>query len=119
VKENVINKKSYDFSLRIVNMFQHLTEHKREFVLSKQCLKIGTSIGALVNESVFAQSRADFINKLSIAAKEANETKYWLLLLKDTGYIDEKSFKSISNDCDELIKLLTTIIKTSKATSKK
>jgi four helix bundle protein len=119
MKESALTVKSYSFAVRIVGMFQHLTEQKREFVLSKQCLRSGTSIGALVRESAFAESKPDFIHKLTISAKEANETSYWLSLLKDTDYIDENAFNSISKDCDELIKLLTTSIKTSKSSINK
>ncbi len=86
-------------------------------MLSKQLLRSGTAIGALIRESEYAQSKADFIHKLSIALKEAGETEYWLMLLKDSNYIDEKSFQSIATDCIELIRLLTSIINTSKSTT--
>jgi four helix bundle protein len=109
-----IKDKSYAFSLRIIKAYKFLSQEQREFVLSKQVLRSGTSIGALVREAEHAQSKADFINKMNIALKEANETEYWLMLLKDSEYIDEKSFVSIHNDCDELIRLLVSIVKTSK-----
>ena len=114
-KENVIKEKSYAFALRMIKAYKFLTAEQREFTLSKQMLRSGTAIGALVREAEFAQSSADFIHKLSIALKEANETEYWLLLLKDSEYISEPSFHSVHDDCVELIKLLTSIIKTSKA----
>ncbi len=119
MKESALSAKSYSFAIRMVRMYQHLTEQKREFVLSKQCLRSGTSIGAMIRESAFAQSKPDFIHKLSIAAKEANETIYWLSLLKDTDYLEEKSFTSICKDCTELIKLLTASIITSKKSIEK
>ena len=109
---SLLHAKSYAFALRIIKMVRHLKEEKHEYILSKQVLRSGTSIGALVRESEFAQSPADFINKLSVALKEANETDYWLNLLKDSQYIDEKSFESIENECGELIALLVSSIKT-------
>ncbi|GHU88832.1 hypothetical protein FACS1894174_04720 [Bacteroidia bacterium] len=113
-KENIIMTKSYNFALRIVKAYKYLSEEKREFVLSKQLLRSGTAVGALLKESEQAQSMRDFINKVNIALKEANETEYWLTLLKDSKYLNEKSFVSINNDCIELIKLLISILKTSK-----
>lgn len=118
-KENIVMSKSYAFALRIIKLYKHLAFEQKEFVLSKQVLRSGTSIGALVKESEHAQSKADFINKLNIALKEANETEYWLMLLKDSNYLDVKSFKSIHADSVELIKLLTSIVKTSKESIKK
>jgi len=114
MKENVIKEKSYTFALRIIKVYKYLSEEQREFVLSKQVLRSGTSIGALVKEAEHAQSKADFINKMNIALKEANETEYWLMLLKDSDYIDEKSFNSIYQDCAEILKLLISIVKTTK-----
>lgn len=87
---------------------------KKEYVLSKQILRSGTAIGALIKEAEYGQSKPDFINKMNIALKEANETEYWLSLLKDTGYIDEKSYKGIAEECKELIKMLISSIKTLK-----
>ena len=113
-KDSTLHAKSYAFALRIIGLAKFLREQKQDFVLSKQILRSGTSIGALVRESEFAQSQADFINKLSVSLKEANETDYWLSLLKDTGYIDEKSFLSMEEDCGELIALLVSSIKTVK-----
>lgn len=110
-KKNIINEKSYAFALRIVKAYQYLTTEQKEFILSKQLLRSGTAIGALIREAKYAQSNADFIHKLSIAIKEASETEYWLMLLKDSAYIDDKMFESIVADCIELIKLLTSIIK--------
>ncbi|MCS7073328.1 MAG: four helix bundle protein [Bacteroidia bacterium] len=113
-KKNIVADKSYAFALRVIKLYKYLiTEHK-EFVLSKQLLRSGTAIGALIRESEHAQSKADFINKMNIALKEANETEYWLMLLKDSEYLDEKSFLSIHTDSVELIKLLASIVKTSK-----
>ena len=114
MKENVVKLKSFDFALRIVKIYQYLVENKREFVLSKQLLRSGTSVGALVRESEHAESKPDFIHKLSIALKEANETEYWIELLYSSNFIDEKSYHSIKKDIEELLKLLTAIIKTSK-----
>jgi len=113
-ENNVVKEKSYAFALRIIKAYRHLIQEHKEFVLSKQVLRSGTAIGALVWESVHAQSKADFISKINISLKEANETGYWLMLLKDSEYIDEKTFASIHKDCDELIRLLASILKTSK-----
>jgi four helix bundle protein len=114
MKENVIKSKSYSFALRVIKAYKFLSQEQREFVLSKQMLRSGTAIGALVREAEHAQSTADFINKMNIALKEANETEYWLMLLKDSDYIDEKSFQSIHQDSAELVKLLISIVKTTK-----
>ncbi|MDR2968382.1 MAG: four helix bundle protein [Tannerellaceae bacterium] len=114
MKENIVKEKSYAFALRIIKVYKYLTMEQREFILSKQVLRSGTSIGAMVKEAEHAQSRADFVNKMNIALKEANETEYWLMLLKDSEYIDEKSFNSIYKDGSELIKLLASIVKSSK-----
>ena len=112
--DSQLHAKSYVFALRIIRMTKFLRENKQEFILSKQILRSGTAIGALVRESEFAQSRPDFINKLSVALKEANETDYWLNLLKDSDYIANNSFDSIDSDCGELIALLISSIKTVK-----
>lgn len=111
--KGILKNKSYSFAIRIVKLAQFLQQNK-EFVMSKQILKSGTSIGALVREAEFAQSKLDFINKLSIALKEANETTYWLSLLNDTNYIEEKLFDSLQKDCKELISILVSIVKTTK-----
>ena len=112
--ESIIERKSYSFSVRIIKLYKFLNTQKKEFVISKQLLRSGTSIGANVSEAEQAQSRLDFISKLNIALKEAHETKYWLSLLSDTGYLTEKQSKSILNDCIELEKILVSIINTSK-----
>ena len=117
-KENVLKEKSYAFALRIVKLAQHLNNEKHEYVLSKQALRSVTAIGALVREGEFGQSKADFISKLSIALKEANETDYWLSLLKDSSYLSENEFNSISPECTELIKLLVSSINTAKNNKK-
>jgi len=113
-KKNIVGDKSYAFALRIIKLYKYLINEEKEFVLSKQILRSGTSIGALIRESEHAQSKKDFINKMSIALKEANETEYWLMLLKDSDYISEISFSSIHNNCVEVLKLLISIVKTSK-----
>ena len=113
-RENIVKTKSYAFALRVVKLYKYLVENKKEYVLSKQLLRSGTSIGALVRESEYAQSKKDFINKLSIALKEANETEYWLMLLKDSDYLNDKMYQSIKPDITELLKLLTAIINASK-----
>ncbi len=111
--------KSYAFALRIIKLYKHLLADQKEYVLSKQVLRSGTSIGALVKEAEHAQSKADFINKMNIALKEANETEYWLMLLKDSDYLDEKSYISIHSDSEELIRLLASIVKSSKESLRK
>ena len=113
-QNNVIRDKSFEFSVRIVNLYKHLTTEKRETVLSKQVLRSGISIGANVCEALQAYSTADFIAKLNISLKEAFETDYWLRLLNRTGYIEDNQFSSIVADCQELIRILTSIIKSSK-----
>ena len=118
-KDSTLHAKSYAFALRIIGLAKFLHEQKHDFVLCKQILRSGTAIGALIRESEFAQSQADFINKLSVSLKEANETDYWLNLLKDSGYIDEKSFLSMEEDCGELIALLVSSIKTVKINTMK
>ena len=112
--DNLILDKSKSFAIRCVNLYRYLCEEKREFVLSKQLLKSATSIGANCREASRAQSTADFISKLNIALKEADETAYWLELLHETDYINDNQFKSIYSDVDELIKILVKILKTTK-----
>ena len=119
VKQSTIRNKSFDFAVRIVKVYQHLTDVKREFVLSKQLLRSGTAIGALVKEAEQAESKPDFIHKLNIALKEASETEYWLELLEKTNYLTEQEFSSLYKDCVELLKLLTAIIKTTRNNIKK
>ena len=112
--DNVIESKSFSCAVRIVKLCRHLQSDNKEFVLSKQLLRSGTSIGANVAESQQAQSRADFISKLSIALKEAVETNYWLRLLYATDYLSSTEYSSVITDCKELEKLLTAILKTTK-----
>lgn len=113
--QSVLKEKSYAFAIRTVRLYQFLAKEHKEFVLSKQVLRSGTAIGALVREAEFGQSRADFASKMNIALKEANETDYWLNLLKDTDFLNEKMFQSLSNDCLELIKMLVATVKTVKS----
>ena len=112
--ENAVQTKSYAFAVRIVRLYQYLTHEKKEFVLSKQVLRCGTSIGANVEEAIGGQSRADFLSKLSIAYKEARETSYWLQLLKDTEYITTAQFNSVQADAEELCRIIAAIQKTTK-----
>ena len=112
--DNAIYQKSFQFAVRIVNLCKYLQTEQKEFVLSKQILKSGTSIGANVAEAQEAQSRADFASKLNIALKEAKETDYWLRLLHATEYISDGQFQSIIADCDEIESLLVSIVKASK-----
>ena len=112
--ENVLKEKSFTFALRVVKLAQYLNHDKKEFVLSKQVLRSGTAVGALISEAEFAQSKPDFVSKLSIGLKEANETHYWLKLLHEGNYISENMFNSIQPQAKELIKLLVTSIKTVK-----
>ena len=114
MKKNIIKEKSYDFAIRVVKLYKYLSEHKKEFVLSRQMLRSATAVGAMVREAEQSESRKDFVHKLSIALKEANETEYWLMLLKDTGYLAAKEFSSIHSDLVELLRLLISIIKTTK-----
>ncbi|MBL4715933.1 MAG: four helix bundle protein [Bacteroidia bacterium] len=113
-KENLIQQKSYGFSIKIVQLYKLISREKKEYVLSKQILRSGTSIGANIEEAIGGVSRKDFINKLSISYKEARETKYWLRLLHDTEFIDSKSFHSMYEDCDEIAKIIYSIIRSSK-----
>ncbi len=112
--ENPLKEKSYQFAIKIVKLSQNLISVNREFVLSKQIIRSGTSIGALVRESEFAARRADFINKLTVALKEANESEYWLMILFDTNFLTEIYFKELSTNCKELIAMLVSSIKTAK-----
>ena len=111
---NAIQEKSFRFAVRIVNLCRYLQTEKKEYILTKQLLRSGTSIGANVAESQQAQSRPDFVNKLNIALKEASETEYWLRLLYETDYLNNKYFTSIIADCDEVKSLLVAIVKSSK-----
>ncbi|OMP31875.1 four helix bundle protein [Mangrovimonas sp. DI 80] len=114
MKPNPIKEKSFDFAVGIVNLYQELTTEKKEFVMSRQLLKSATSIGANVREAEFAQSKADFTNKMSISLKEANETDYWLDLLHATNYLDSKEFDKFKLKSQELLRLLVSIVKSSK-----
>ena len=114
-EENQVVQKSKAFAVRIIRLYQYLANEQKEFVLSKQVLRSGTSIGANIKESLRAQSTADFLAKMQISLKEASETEYWLELLFETEYISEKAAESLLQDCRELIRLITAIVKTSKA----
>jgi four helix bundle protein len=116
-KNSVIAEKSFQFAIRIVHLYKYLKSEHTDYILSKQLLRSGTSIGAMTKEACQAESRKDFIHKLNIALKEANECAYWLELLVSTGFIDNKMFSSLNTECIELIKILTAIIKTSKKNS--
>ena len=107
-----LSEKSFLFSLRIIKLFKYMQNDQKEYILSKQILRSGTAIGALIREAKYAQSKADFLNKLMISLKEANETKYWLELLHQSNYIDQKMYKSIEPDINELLKLLISSTKT-------
>jgi four helix bundle protein len=111
---SIIANKSKAFAIRIVKLYKNLCETKKEFVLSKQILRSGTSIGANTHEAIQAQSRNDFISKMNIALKEASETEYWLELLYESKYISDEEYKSIAADCSEINKILIAIIKTAK-----
>ena len=111
---NIIEEKSFAFAIRVVNLYKHLNDTRKEFVLSKQLLRSGTSIGANVAEAAQAQSTPDFVSKLNIALKEASETKYWIRLLASTNYLTEAEAASMLNDCVELEKILVSIVKSSK-----
>lgn len=112
---NAVREKSYAFAVRVVRMYQHLAQQKHAVVLSRQVLRSGTSIGANVEEALGGLSRKDFAAKMSIAYKEARETSYWLRLLRDTGYLEETAFDSIHADCEELLRLLYTIVQTTRS----
>ena len=115
MKENILREKSFKFAIRIMKLYKYLCEKRNEFVLSKQVLRSGTSVGAMVRESEHSESKPDFVHKLSIAQKEINETIYWLELLEATEYIASKDFKSINADAVEIRKMITASIKTVKS----
>lgn len=115
MKTNVLKEKSYKFALRTVKLYQHLSVERKEYVLSKQVLRSGTSVGANVEEAYQGESKMDFIHKLSIANKEAFETHYWLRLVRDSVMLEAKIAESLMNDCDELQRMLVAAIKTSKS----
>lgn len=114
MKENVVKNKSFGFAIRIVRLYQFLVTDKKEFVLSKQLLRSGTSVGAMVREAEHAETKKDFIHKMAIAQKEINESIYWLELMKETDYLSVKEFESLNVDAIEIIKLITSIIKSTK-----
>lgn len=114
VRENIVKNKSFVFAIRVVKLYQFLCEQKKEFVLSKQLLRSGTSVGAMIREAEHAESKNDFKHKMGIAQKEINETLYWLELLEQTDYLTKEQFESIYADATEIIKLITAIIKTAK-----
>ena len=113
-KENIIASKSYSFSLKVIELYKYLISEKKEYVLSKQFLRSGTSIGANVHEAVASESKKDFVHKLGIALKEARETSYWLRLLKDSSYISSEQATELSGASEEIIRILNSIILTTK-----
>lgn len=118
MKENVIAEKSKAFALRIIKLYRYLCEDKKEYILSKQLLRSGTSIGANVKEAIRGQSKPDFYAKMNISLKEASETEYWLELLHESDYIDDNGFESIYSDCQEIVKILVSITKTQRTQAK-
>lgn len=114
-RDNVVQSKSYDFAVRVVRLCQYLSSAKKEYVLTRQLLRCGTSVGANVEEALGGQSRADFIAKLSISYKEAREARYWLRLLKDTGYLSQADFDGAHSDAEELCRIIASILKTTKS----
>ena len=116
--KSIIRRKSFDFAVRIVRLFQHISKDQREYVLSKQLLRSGTSVGANVREAHNAESKADFIHKMGITQKECDETLYWLEILNTTDYLSDKEFDSISKDCIEVLKIIKSIILTKKGQTK-
>jgi len=118
MRENVIAEKSFSFAVRVVRLYKYLCDRKKEYILSKQLLRSGTSIGANVSEALQGQSKRDFLMRMNIALKETSETKYWLRLLRATGYLNDLEQQSMFNDCVELEKILTTIVKTTSERTK-
>lgn len=114
MKENIIKTKSYAFALRVIKLYKFLSIEKKEYILSKQILRSATSIGANVEEADAGQSKRDFIAKLQISLKESKETHYWLRLLRDSDFIDENQSESLITDCNEIIYILTSILKSAK-----
>ena len=113
MKENIIADKSKAFAVRIIKLYKYLKDEKQEYVMSKQLLRSGTSIGANVREAINAQSKKEFISKMNISLKEASETEYWLELLVETDYLSQQEFESIKKDCSEVLKITTAILKSS------
>ena len=118
MKSNVVKDKSFRFAIRVVNLYKFLVSNKKEYVLSKQLLRSGTSVGAMIRESEYAESKPDFIHKMAIAQKEMNESIYWLELLQETDYIKLDEFESLNADAVEIMKLITSIIVSSKKSAK-
>lgn len=114
MNENVIKNKTFAFAVRIVKLYKYMCDEKREFTLSKQLLRSGTSVGAMVREAECAETTKDFLHKLAIAQKEINETIYWLALLKETDYLESHYYQSINVDAIEIIKILTSVIRSTK-----
>ena len=112
--DSIVGRKSYDFALAIIKLYKNLSTEKREFILSKQVLRSGTSIGANINEALSGESKRDFIHKMSISLKEARETAYWLNLLSDSGFIEKGEYNILIFSCNELMKILSSIIITTK-----
>lgn len=115
MSDSIVGRKSFEFAVKIVNFYKKFSVEKREFILSKQLLRSGTSVGANIREGINAQSKRDFIHKLSIAQKECDETIYWIDLLFETNYIQKEDFDDLKNDATEILKILRSIIKTTKA----
>ena len=118
-QKNVLKDKTFRFAVRIVKLYRYLCETKKEYVLSKQVLRSGTSVGAMIREAEYSESKADFVHKMAIAQKEINETLYWLELMHETEYLSTKEYDSINADAVEVIKLITASIKTVKKTMSK
>ena len=114
MKENILKDKSFAFAVRMVNLYKYLKKEHGEYIISQQLIRSGISIGALIREAEHAESTKDFIHKLSIGLKEANESKYWLDLLVATDFLTRKMYESLNKDCEELLKLLISSVKTSK-----
>lgn len=119
MKDNITSKKSVEFAINVIALYKTLVADKKEFVLSKQLLRSGTAIGALVREAEHAESKQDFLHKMNIALKEANETDYWLLLLNESGFLGNDEYEPLKNNCTELVKILASIVKTTKANLKR
>lgn len=113
--KNILKDKSYSFAIEVVRLSQYLVNDKKEYVISKQILRSGTPVGALIREAEFGQSRKDFISKMSISLKEANETDYWISILKDTGYIDEDKYNQLKLEISNIIRMLISSVKTAKS----
>lgn len=110
----IVATKSYAFALEVIGLHRFLLETKKEYVLSKQLLRSGTAVGALIKEAEHAQSKADFLHKMNVALKEANETEYWLMLLKDSDYINDDQYNNIMTNCKSILQLLISIVRTTK-----